>query len=65
LRVGLRIRSAPQLGSDGERPRARALASRDLASEEQAEPDVLERRIDHYAARLVAEGRLWDERDAS
>ena len=39
--------------------RARLLARRDLGAD-----NVLEERIEHYAERLVDNGRLWDVRDA-
>lgn len=53
------------------RRRARLLAERDVASvdqtmklEDQAlTADQLAKRIDDYAERLVAEGRLWDDTD--
>jgi predicted DNA-binding mobile mystery protein A len=41
------------------RDRARVLARRDLGTD-----NVLEESIEHYAERLVENGRLWDVRDA-
>ena len=45
--------------------RAVELATRDLGPDAaDADPEVLARRIDHNAARLVAGSRLWDDHDA-
>jgi hypothetical protein len=44
--------------------RAVELATRDLAPEPGGDAEVPARRIHHVARRLVADGRLWDDRDA-